>query len=194
MENDVIQAFRLGASDYLTSPIREAEVVSAVERVLKQVRARRERKSLTRQLNKINEELHRRVRELTTIFALGKAVTSITDQRALLNKIVEGALFITEADYGWILFRAERGKAFILRACGNLPKTISDKIDQPWEDGISSLVALSGESLSIYGEPLKRFKIAFLGQSALVIPIKAKKEVIGAVVVVRKMAKPFSPR
>jgi len=193
MENDVIQAFRLGASDYLTSPIREAEVVSAVERVLKQVRARRERESLTRQLNKINEELHRRVRELTTIFALGKAVTSITDQRALLNKIVEGALFITEADYGWILLRAERGKAFILSACGNLPKTISDKIDQPWEDGISSLVALSGESLSIYGEPLKRFKIAFLGQSALVVPIKAKKEVIGAVVVVRKMAKPFSP-
>jgi DNA-binding response OmpR family regulator len=41
MESDVIQAFRLGATDYLIWPAREAEVVSAVERVLKQVRAKR---------------------------------------------------------------------------------------------------------------------------------------------------------
>ena len=32
MEGDVIQAFRLGASDFLAWPVREAEVVSAVER------------------------------------------------------------------------------------------------------------------------------------------------------------------
>src|SRR5512143_3702137 len=42
-ENNVIQAFRLGGTDYLIWPAREAEIVSAVERVLKQVRERRER-------------------------------------------------------------------------------------------------------------------------------------------------------
>ncbi len=50
LEGDVIQAFRLGASDYLISPIREAEVVSAVERALKQVRERKEKELLARQL------------------------------------------------------------------------------------------------------------------------------------------------
>ena len=39
-ENDVIQAFRLGAVDYLLSAYREAEVATAVERVLKQVQDR----------------------------------------------------------------------------------------------------------------------------------------------------------
>ncbi len=191
MEGDVIQAFRLGASDYLHWPVREAEVVSAVERVLKQVRARREREVLARQVKQTNQELQRRVRELTTIFALGKAVTSITDQHILLDKIVEGAVYVTDANSGWLLLREDRGKTFYLSACRNLPKSISEKMNKPWDDGISSLVALSGESLSIHGEPLKRFKVSSLAQSALVVPVKARKEVVGLLVVVRKAPLPF---
>ena len=74
-EGDLMQAFRLGATDYLLWPMREAEVVSAVERVIKQVRSRRERETLARQLKQTNDELQQRVRELTTIFAIGKAAT-----------------------------------------------------------------------------------------------------------------------
>ncbi|RPI88329.1 MAG: response regulator [Chloroflexi bacterium] len=191
MEGDVIQAFRLGASDYLGAPIREAEVVTVVERALKQVRARREREELARQLKDTNQELQSRVRELTTIFAIGKAVISITNQHKLLAQIVEGGVYVTEADIGWLLLREENGKDFLLSAYRNLPDSITEKIGQVWEDGLSSLVALSGESLTIYGSPLKRFKISSLGQSALVAPIKAKKEVVGLLVMVRKEAKPF---
>jgi two-component system NtrC family sensor kinase len=193
MEEDMIQAFRLGATDYLFWPMREAEIVSAVERVIRQIRSRRERETLARQLKQTNDELQQRVRELTTIFAIGKAVTSITNQRELFDKIVEGAVYVTEADCGWFLLREERNKAFKLAAQRNLPKTIADKVNQPWDDGISSLVALSGETLSIYGEPLSRFKVSQLGQSALVVPVKLKKEVVGLLVVVRKAPQPFSP-
>jgi two-component system NtrC family sensor kinase len=193
MESDLVQAFRLGANDYLVWPMREAEIISAVERVLKQVRARRERETLAKQLKQTNDELQQRVRELTTIFAIGKAVTSITNQRELFEKIVEGAVYVTEADTGWLLLREERSKTFTLAAQRNLPKTIASKLNQPWDDGISSLVALSGETLSIYGEPLARFKVSQLGQSALVVPVKMKKEVVGLLVVVRKVPQPFNP-
>ncbi len=193
METDVIQAFRLGASDYLLWPAREAEVLSAVERVLKQVRARREREALSRQLKQTNDELQRRVRELTTIFAIGKAVTSITDHRSLFEKIVEGAVYVTEADSGWLLLREDRSKTFTLCAQRNLPAKFSGKLNQPWDDGISSLVALSGETLSIHGKPLERFKIAQFGKSALVVPVKVQKEVVALLVVLRKAPKPFSP-
>jgi DNA-binding response OmpR family regulator len=193
MESDLIQAFRLGANDYLIWPVREAEILSAVERVLKQVRARRERETLARQLKQTNNELQQRVRELTTIFAIGKAVISITNQRELFEKIVEGAVYVTEADCGWLLLREERSKAFNLVAQRNLPKTLAAKLNQHWDDGISSLVALSGETLSISGEPLNRFKVSQLGQSTLVVPVKLKKEVVGLLVVVRKAPNPFSP-
>lgn len=193
MESDLVQAFRLGATDYLIWPVREAEIIAAVERVLKQVRSRRERETLARQLKQTNDELQQRVRELTTIFAIGKAVTSITNQSELFDKIVEGAVYVTEADCGWLLLREERGKTFTLAAQRNLPKPIAAKLNQPWDDGISSLVALSGETLSIHGEPLVRFKVSQLGQSALVTPVKLKKEVVGLLVVVRKAPQPFNP-
>ncbi|MBU0512855.1 MAG: response regulator [Chloroflexi bacterium] len=192
MERDVIQAFRLGASDYLGWPIREAEVVSAVERALEQVRARRERDHLVRQVKKTNQELQSRVRELTTIFGIGKAVTSITDRRALFDKIVEGAVYVAEADKGWLLLRKGDSRTFLLSAHRNLPKSIASKINQPWDDGISSLVSLSGETLSIHGTPLDRFKVSRLGKSALVVPVKAQKEVVGLLVAVREKANPFS--
>jgi signal transduction histidine kinase len=193
MESDVIQAFRLGASDFVAWPIREAEVVSAVERVLRQGRARREREQLARQLNQTNQELQRRVRELTTIFAIGKAVVSTTDQLALFDKILEGAAYVAEADSGWLLSRDEQTKKYILRACRNLPADIYSRINQPYDDGISSLVALSGEALSIHGEPMKRFKVSRLGQAVLVIPIKVKNEVVGLLVSTRKAARAFTP-
>jgi signal transduction histidine kinase/FixJ family two-component response regulator len=193
MEGDVIQAFRLGAADFLIWPAREAEVLSAVERVLKQGRARKEKDSLTRQLNQTNQELQRRVRELTTIFAIGKAVISITDLSDVFDKIVEGAVLVTEGEVGWLLTRDERSKAFLLSAHRNLPRSVAINLNKPWDDGLSSLVALSGESLAIHGEPLKRFKVSSLGQSALVVPVKVKSEVVGLLAVVRKNPQPFNP-
>jgi signal transduction histidine kinase/DNA-binding response OmpR family regulator len=192
MEGDVIQAFRLGASDYLTWPVREAEVVSAVERALGQVRAKHERERLSQQLEKTNSELQRRVRELTTIFGIGKAVTSLTDQQALFDKLIDGGVFVAAADKGWLLLRHGESKVFTLNACKNMPKSVVKRIGQTWDDGISSLVALSGESLSIHGNPLKRFKVAQLGQSALVVPVKAQKEIVGLIVVMREAVMPFN--
>jgi signal transduction histidine kinase/DNA-binding response OmpR family regulator len=193
LKGDVIQAFRLGASDYLTWPVRETEVVSAVERALDQVRARHERERLSQQLEKTNSELQRRVRELTTIFGIGKAVTSLTNQQALFNKLIDGGVFVSDADKGWLLLRRGDNKIFTLNACKNMPKSVVKRIGQQWDDGISSLVALSGESLSIHGNPLKRFKVAQLGRSVLVVPVKAQKEVVGLMVVMREDTRAFSP-
>ena len=191
-ELDVIRAFRLGASDYVTMPMREAEVVSAVERALKQVRARRERQRLSDQLARTNIQLEKRVNELTTIFAVGKAVTSITDQQDLSSKIVEGAVSITGADIGWLLTKDERSDAYLLRAQRGLPPSLAANLNKPWDDGISSLVALSGEALSIHGVALERFKITVLGRAALVTPVKVGKEIVALMVVMRKAEREFT--
>ena len=191
-ELDVIRAFRLGASDYVTRPMREAEVVSAVERALKQVRARRERQRLSDQLARSNKQLEKRVNELTTIYAVGKAVTSITDQQDLFSKIVDGAISITGADIGWLLTKDERSDDFLLRAQKGLPPSLAANLNKAWDDGISSLVALSGEALSIHGVALERFKIAVLGRAALVTPVKVGKEIVALMVVMRKAEQEFS--
>jgi len=190
-EMDVIQAFRLGAADYINLPVREAEVVMAVERVLKQTREGRAREQLDRQLKQTNAELQRRVRELTTIFTIGRAVISVTDQRVLFEKIVEGAVQVSEADVGWLSLRDEKTHALNLSAHVRLPEGWAKKMNQPLDDGMGGLVALSGETLAINGDPLKQFKIAQIGKSAVVVPIKAQNEVIGLLVMARKADRPF---
>jgi signal transduction histidine kinase len=192
-ESDVIQAFRLGAIDILVWPFREPEVITVVERAMRAVREQKERARLARQLQQTNQELQSRVRELTTIFAIGKAVISITDQSLLFERILEGALRVSQADLGWLLLRTESQKTFHLAAQRGLPASLMAQLQQPWDDGISSLVAMSGEALTITGEPLKRSKISGIGQSALIAPVKVQKQVIGLLVVMRKQANAFTP-
>ena len=191
-EQEIIQTFRLGAADFLTTPVREAEVLSAVERVLKQVHERRDRDRLALQLQQTNQELQMRVRELTTIFSVGKAVTSVTDLNSLMDKVLEGAAKVAQADLGWFLMREDLKKPFVLVSSLNLPDSLGVNPGQAWDDGISSLVAMSGEALTIFGEPLKRFKISMLGQSALIAPIKVQRNVVGLLVVMRKQPQPFT--
>ena len=193
-ESDIMQTFRLGAADYLLLPVREAEVIAAVERVLRQGLDRRERERLAQQLQQTNQELQSRVRELTTIFAIGKAVTSVTDPATLLDKVLDAAMRVTQAEMGWFLLRDDVERPFVVVAERNLPASLGVRLNQPWDDGISSLVAMSGEILAIHGDPLKRFKISSLGQSALIVPIKVQqKKVIGLLAMLRRQAAAFGP-
>jgi DNA-binding response OmpR family regulator len=185
-EADAIQAFRLGATDVIFWPLRDAEVVSIVERAMHLTQETRERQKLDRQLKSINEELQHKLRDLTTVLSTAKAVVSITDQRVLFDMILESALQVSDANIGWLMLREERSKAFLLRAQRNLPESWAKKMNQPVDDGISSLVALSGESLVMSGIPLQKLKVSALGKSIAVIPIKIQNEVIGLLLVVRK--------
>jgi DNA-binding response OmpR family regulator len=190
-EEDILEAFRVGAIDYLHWPARDAEVVSVVERALGITREGRTRVRLDKQLKEVNAELKRKVSELTTIVDIGKAVVSITDQRRLFSRIVDGAVKVAEADLGWLMLRDETSKVFLLTAQRNLPDSWVQKMNQPLEDGISSLVTLSGETLLIHGKPLEKFKVSSLAKSAAVVPIKVKNEVIGLLQVLRRAERLF---
>jgi two-component system NtrC family sensor kinase len=191
-EFDIIQAFRLGAADYILWPARDAEVLSVVDRVLARVRSMRENQRLDLQVTEMNEQLLRKVRELTAIINLGKAVTSITDQRIVFQKIVDGAAEVANSNIAYLLIREKDGRTFVLSAQRSLPDAWARKMNAPLDDGVSTLVALSGETLAMDGDPLQKFRIANLGRSVCVVPIKVQLEVIGILVVVRKEARAFT--
>lgn len=190
-EQDIIQAFRLGAADYLLWPARDAEVLSAVERVLRRVHDLHDRQRLDLKLSEINHELQSKVRELTAIINIGKAVISIKDQRLLFQKFVDGAIQVGDANIAWLLVRDDESRGYLLSAQRGLPDMWARKMNLPLDDGVSGLVALSGETLSISGEPLLKFRVANLGRSVCAVPIKVQKEVIGMLIVVRRESRPF---
>jgi DNA-binding response OmpR family regulator len=191
-ERDVMQTLRLGASDYLLWPARETEIVAVVEHGLRETRTAQDKRRLDRRLKESDQELAHKTRELKTILAIGKAVASVNDQRILFDRIVTGAIHVASADMGWLLLRDEsKRNSYLLAAQRNLPTSWAKKINKPLDDGVSSLVALSGETLSIHGKPLKRFKISALGKAVTVVPIKARDEVIALLIVVRKKENPI---
>ncbi|MCK4961437.1 MAG: GAF domain-containing protein, partial [Anaerolineales bacterium] len=92
------------------------------------------------------------------------------------------------------LLPEENDPQLYLRAQRNLPSDLKAKLHQPWDDGVSSLVMLSGEALAIHGEGLSQFKLARFGEAALIAPIKVRDQSIGVITVARVEARPFSER
>lgn len=192
MEVDIIQAFHLGAIDTLNKPLREAEIVSAVERTLLNLRSRREREQLVNELTQANEELKQHLGDLTNVISLGKAFISITDLHRLFDQIIEDVVQITGAQRGWLLIREIRNRPYNLKASVNLPQPLASLENQPFNDGLSQYAAHTGKILAVHGESLQRFRISKLGKAALVVPMNKNGDVIGLIVVVRTENKPFS--
>ena len=185
-ERRAIQAFRLGAADAILWPARDAEIVQVVERALQPTRSRRIRRQLYQQLEAVQEALKHRARELTTILSLGRALNSGTSQRQLFGRLLDSAMQIANADLAWVTVRDDQTGRYLLRAYSNLPAGWARKLNQPLDDGLGSLVALSGEALTIHGQPMQKFKAAALGQSAAVLPVKAGNEVLAILIVIRR--------
>jgi two-component system NtrC family sensor kinase len=193
-ESQAMQAFRLGAKDYLTKPVREAEVVAAIDRALGEVRLRRERQQLADKLATANQQLEKRVRELTTLASIGKAVTAITSLSQLFTRLLEAGMFVTEGEVGWLLVSDDNSGKAILRAAKNLPNSGAIKLNQPWDDGIASLLLMSGEALTLAGPALARLRAGQLVKAVVAVPLKARDTVVGVIVVGNKTGRPFTER
>lgn len=194
-ERHILEAFRLGARDYLTKPVREAELVTALDRATAELRLRREREQLAQKLTLANQQLERRLRELTTLYGIGKAVTAITDLNQLFTRLLDGARQVTESDIAWLLLTDEQhANKLVLRATRNVPPLAGLKLNQPWDDGISSLLLLSGEGITLAGEPLAKMNAGRIVKAAVAAPIKAKDQVMGVIVAGNKTGKPFTER
>jgi len=193
-EMQIRQAFRLGARDVLTKPLREAELISSIDHALQEVRLRRDRQELAQRLSGANQTLEKRVKELTTLYNIGKAVTASMDLSQLFGKLIEGALFVTEAELGWLMLLDEATNKPILRAGKNLPNLNHIKLNQPWDDGLSSFLILSGEGIIIEGEALAKMKAGAVAKAVAAVPIKVKEQVVGVITVGNKTGKAFAER
>jgi GAF domain-containing protein len=67
-------------------------------------------------------------------------------------------------------------------------------VNQPWDDGISSLLILSGEGLVLAGPALARLRAGQVVKAAVAVPLKAKEKVIGVIVAGNRTGKPFTER
>lgn len=192
-EKEALQAFRMGAKDYLVRPVREAELIQAVERSLKEVRLRRERETLAGEVRHATEEVDLRLRELKTLMGIGKSVTALRQLDEVFDRVVRAAIQLTRAESVGLLLRDDATNALILRAGQNLSRNLLDKMGQPVEDNLASLVMNSRETYIASGKGLDQFRPAQEGATAVIYaPLVVHDKAIGLLWVANTRL-PFEP-
>ena len=156
-ERQALQAFRLGAMDYLVRPVREAELVQTVERALKAVRLRRDRETLLEEVRRAARQSERHLRDLSTLMSVGKALTSLRGLDNIFAAVARAAAEVTGAEASGLLLRDEASGRVILRSGHQLPPELAARTGQPVEDSLAALVMSSGETYVGAGEGLRRF-------------------------------------
>jgi two-component system, NtrC family, sensor kinase len=182
-EMSAIDAFRLGATDFFTKPIREAEVLRIIDQSMGEVQLRRERRDLTAKLQASNQQLEARLKELTTLSQIGRNVTTVFDLDTLFNRILEAATFMTEADHGALILLDESTNRLILRQGRNLSLVMQEKIGEPLNDELAMLVMRSHEPFAAAGDGLKRFKVLGDLNATIYAPLLLKDKAIGVLTV-----------
>lgn len=167
-EREALQAFRLGATDFVVRPVREAELIQAVERALKEVRLRRERETLFGELHQAVERSERSLRDLHTLMGVGKTIVALRPLDSVLEAVVRAAAVVTDAESAGLFLRDDETGQIRLQAGHGLPASLEARKGYAIEDDLASLVMSSGETYIASGEGLRRFNPAHGGAQAVI--------------------------
>ena len=178
-EGLAVQAFRLGVRDYIIKPFEPEEMARAVEQALREVRLLRERDSLIQQLEEANRQLQQQLQELNTIYSIGRSVASRLDLETVLTRVVEAAVFLTQAEEGFLLLRESETDELILRAAKNVDEKKARGLRIRVQDTLAGQVVESGEPLLVVNGQSK-VATGYLVNSLVYAPLKTpERGVIG---------------
>jgi two-component system NtrC family sensor kinase len=179
-ESVAVEAFRLGAKDYVIKPYTVEDIENAVERALGEGRPE-EKVQLKEEIRRINQQWERRVRELCTLHDVGQAVTSLLDLEKVVNRAVEAAVFLTGAEEGFLLLVDQETKELYMRAGKGLSQKDARSFRVKVEDSLSGQVITTGKPIMVSSEDQEKFKLktGYLVKSLLHVPLKLRNVVIG---------------
>ena len=191
-EQVVVDAFHLGAQDYLTKPVNEEQLKFTIDRVLTESRLRREKAILTTQLNE-------HLAQLNVLAKVGKSVTASLDLDNVLKRIVEASVLLTRAEEGFLALLDEDNQQLYLRAAKNIDEQIIKTMRIPVEDNLEGEVLRTRQPVRTTSEsqsdqPIKVIT-GFLVRSLLHVPLILKNKAIGVLTVVNLSSqRPFKER
>ncbi len=178
-ETLAVQVFRMGVKDYILKPFEASEMLNSIERALTEVRLRKERDELTERLLESNQELEQRIKELHTLFGIGKSVTSLLDQEKLLSRLVEAAIYLTNAEEGSLLLVDKKTDELYMVAARGIDDRVARSFRLRVQDSLAGEVVTSGQPLILTGEDFTKIKTAYLVRSLMYVPLTVKERVSG---------------
>ena len=184
-EKDAIEAFRLGIKDYLVKPFTVDEVSETIERALLETRLRNDKRLLLERLRRTEGAMRSQIREMRTLFAMGKMITRSLDMEQVIDHVLQSALELTASERATLwLPDAEQQllHPYSLSVLGNETQPLSmlavedSGIGEVFRSGEPARQALfSGKGIKI--------KTDFLARAVLYVPLKSEGQTIGVLAV-----------
>ena len=194
-EELAVAAFRSGARDYIIKPFEADEMLTAIDRALRDVRNRKEKDQLARRVTQTTRQLEGRLRELNTLFGIGKSVTSLLNLEMILQRVVEAGVFLTNAEEGSLLLLDEATNELYVHAAKNLNSELVRTMRLKVHDSLAGQVVHTGEPLLIGDKGWHKIKTQYLVKSLLYVPLTVRDQVIGVLGVDNKVkSTPFTLR
>ena len=184
-----VEAIKEGASDFIAKPVRMEQVEIIIEKLVKEREILLENASLTKKIEQkktieeLNTKLHKKVRELSTLYSISETFSEVLEGDELFDKIVEMASKITEARKSSLLILDRESAELVIKAAIGLNSDIIEKTRIPLGSGIAGKVALSGEYIFLNGldnrPEFERDGGRYHTDSFISVPLKIRDEVFG---------------
>jgi two-component system NtrC family sensor kinase len=191
----ILRAFRLGASDFLVKPFDLEEMSAAVQRTLRPDHSSPKRRDLTRRLRRANQQLQAQFQELNTVYAIGRAVTSLLDLNQVLSRVVEAAVYTVGAEEGTLMLLDEKSNELYLRAAKDVSEKTARNLRLRVEDSAAGRALQNDRPVHLAGDSVK-VATGYLVKSLLYVPLRVpERGAIGVLGVANRWAsKTFSQR
>ncbi len=186
----VMQALKMGLSDYLYPPLKIDDIVNSIKR--SQKRAEQMGDWVRREVRRTTASLEQRVNEMDTLVNLGRSITSTLDLNRVLTSVVTAAVELTGAEEGHLLLLDEKTNELYMRAGRNCEESFARTFRLPVKDSIADRVIHTGEPVSFNGDSPNKIKTAYFVYSLIYVPLRAHDRMIGVLGVDNRQAKrPF---
>jgi class 3 adenylate cyclase/DNA-binding response OmpR family regulator len=184
-EEIAVEVYRKGVRDYVKKPYTVDEMLGAIERSMGEVRLRKEKEALTERLITANKDLNQRIRELNTLYHVGKSVTALVELDELLSRVVRAAIEITGSDEGSIHLLENDTAICRARKSGREPQV--EVMHEPSNDPFVRQVVRTTQPLLLNPKEMQphRQKNPQLPATVLYVPMIVADRVIGALGVAR---------
>jgi class 3 adenylate cyclase/FixJ family two-component response regulator len=178
-EEIAVEVFRKGVRDYVKKPYTVEEMLETLERCLGEVRLRKEKEALTERLLHANANLNRRVRELNTLYQIGKSVTSLLSMEQLLVRVVEAAIQLIGAEQASLLLL--EGDQLVCRAIKPAGESQARSANDVSSDRFAWRVAQTGQQVVMSPEELRQHRAQnpTLPLAVASVPLKVGSRVVG---------------
>jgi DNA-binding response OmpR family regulator len=190
-EENILQALRLGAKDFIQKPFSRYEVLDAVEKALAELRWQRERVRMNQALEGANRQLQEQLTAWSNLNVIGQAITATLDETDVQRRLMWGINELMSVEAGSLFLLDEEKDELVLQITlkGMLERKGGFRLKMG--RGIAGWVAQHEEPALVpdvrhdpryYSQMDKQ--TGSIVRSVLAVPLKIKGKILGVLQVV----------